>query len=207
MPSETPEKLNLFKLHRAEYAAGRTPKLVDVGPASYLSVQGSGEPGSEVFQARLQALYGVGYTLKFNSKASGRDYTVGKLEGLYGVDGQSLDDLERLPLEQWNWRMLMRVPDFTGEEDLEEARETLAGKGKEGDFERVILESLDEGTCIQMLHVGPYEEISQATAAMAEVASRQGLEARRWHHEVYLSDPRRVPPERLRTILRRPVSA
>lgn len=92
------------------------------------------------------------------------------------------------------------------DERLEEARATLAEKGKEGDFDRVRLETLDEELCVQMLDVGPYDAEQETVDRMMVFARDRGLESHLWHHEVYLSDPRRVPPERLRTILRQPVT-
>ncbi len=199
------EKLDLFKLHKAEYSARRKPTLVEIGPGSYLTVRGRGAPGSELFSQRAEVLYAMAYTLKFESKFAGRDYTVSKLEGLYGVDGQSMNDLTSMPMSDWNWRLMIRQPDFIVDDNLAAARETLRAKGKEGDFEAATLETLEEGTCVQMLHVGPYEEESRTVEAMTTFAAGEGLTPNLWHHEIYLSDPRRVPPERLRTILRLPV--
>ena len=201
------EKIDLFKLHKAEYAQPKTPKLVEVGKASYLVVCGRGAPGSQPFQDAIGALYGMAYTLKFQSKFAGRDYTVGKLEALYGVDGQSLEEVRKLDLADWNWRMMIRVPEFVKKRDLQQALKTLHEKGKDGDFESVVLETLDEGRCVQMLHVGPYDEEQRTVDAMMGFAEDEGLRPRSWHHEVYLSDPRRVAPEKLRTILRLPVEA
>ncbi|HXV74763.1 MAG TPA: GyrI-like domain-containing protein [Candidatus Polarisedimenticolaceae bacterium] len=205
MASETPEKIDLFKLHKDDYRASGTPELVFVGTANYLVVRGHGEPGGECFESRVQALYGMAYTLKFTGKAAGHDFVVGKLEGLYGVDGQSIDDLARLAPQRWNWRLMIRVPDRIRPQHVTEARRTLDEKGKAGDFDAVTLESIDEGRCVQMLHVGPYEQESRTVAAMRELARRNGLAAHTWHHEIYLSDPRRVPAAKLRTILREPV--
>lgn len=200
------KKLDLLKLHREEYAAPKQPTLIEVGEASYLTACGNGAPGSELFERRVGALYAVAYTLKFESKSAGRDYVVGKLEGLYGVDGQSLEELGNLPTSEWNWRLMIRLPEFVSGEHLAAARRTLQDKGKVGDFDAVSIETVREGTCVQMLHLGPYEEASRTIEAMEEFARTRGLTGNMWHHEIYLSDPRRVPPERLRTILRRPVA-
>ncbi len=202
----TKEKIDLFKLHKQDYVARKRPTLIEVGEASYLTVRGSGAPGSDLFQERAGALYAMAYTLKFESKFAGRDYTVCKLEGLYAVDGQSSEDLARLPKSEWNWRLMIRQPDFITDDHLATARRTLRDKGKEGDFDAATLETLDEGRCVQMLHVGPYEEEPRTIEVMLEHAAAEGLAPHMWHHEIYLSDPRRVPPERLRTILRLPVS-
>jgi hypothetical protein len=205
MHAKTADKIDLFKLHKDEYAASSKPALIRIGKAHYLVARGRGAPGGETFQSRLQALYGTAYTLKFASKFAGHDFVVGKLEGLYGVDGQAPDDLERLPHEQWNWRMMIRVPDGIQARQLADARRTLRDKGKAGDFDAVTLEAVEEGLCVQMMHVGPYEEEARTVAAMRELARAHDLAPHRWHHEIYLGDPRRVPPAKLRTILRQPV--
>ena len=179
--------------------------MIETRPARYLVVDGRGGPGETVFQDRVGALYGVGYTVKFNSKFAGGDYVVGKLEGLWGVRGQTAADLAGLPKSEWNWRLMMRVPEFIGDEQIVAARKMLREKGKEGDFDAVTLETIDEGLCVQILHVGPYEDEHRTIETMKSFAVEQGCEPNLWHHEIYLSDPRRVPPEKLRTILRQPV--
>ena len=105
------------------------------------------------------------------------------------------------------WKLLSRVPAFISDGQLDEARRTLREKGKEGDFDEARLETIDEGLCVQMLHVGPYEQEQQTVDLMLDFAAGEGLESHMWHHEIYLSDPRRVPPDRLRTILRQPCRA
>ena len=205
MAKAQPDKIDLFKLHKDEYAATRKPRLVEVAKASFLAVDGQGAPGAELFQERIGALYGMAYTIKFESKFAGRDYTVGKLEGIWCFDEQEGADLSQVPQEQWRWRMLIRVPDFIKKSSLSAARKALRDKGKEGDFDAVRLESFLEGRCVQMLHVGPYDQEHETIATMRDWAADQGLTFSGWHHEIYLSDPRRVPPERLRTILRHPV--
>ena len=145
----------------------------------------------------------MAYTLKFASKFAGRDFVVCKLEGLYFADGDT--PLEDLPKAEWKWTLMMRVPDFIGDADLDAARKQLREKGKEGDFDAVRLETIDEGSCVQMLHVGPYENEHETLAAMATFMADEGLVPNGHHHEIYLSDPRRVPAEKLRTILRHPV--
>jgi len=205
MAGASTEKIDLLKLHKDEYAAPKKPKLIETKPARYMTVDGQGAPGGEIFQAKIGALYGMAYTAKFQSKFAGSDYTVCKLEAVYGVGGQRREDFEKLPPAQWKWKLLIRVPEFVGDRQVAEARQALHDKGKEGDFGEVHIEEIDEGVCVQMLHVGPYEEESRTIEQMRASAAELGYEAHLWHHEIYLSDPRRVPPEKLRTILRFPV--
>lgn len=198
------QKLDVYKQHEAEYITPKTPQLVEIPPALYLAVEGRGEPGGEAFTAKVGCLYGVAFTMKMASKAAGRDYVVCKLEGLWWGEHEE-DDFSLLPPDQWNWKLLIRVPEFITPEHREGALHTLAEKGKAPEVGEVQLETFEEGRCVQMLHVGPYARAGETMAAMAGFAAQQGLSLHGLHHEIYLSDPRRVPPMRLRTILRRPV--
>jgi hypothetical protein len=197
-------KLDLYKLHKAEYAATRKPALVEVKPASYLAISGQGAPGGEVFTASIGALYGMAFTIKMTRKFAGQqDYAVCKLEGQWWSELAA--DFARLPKDQWLWKLLIRTPDFIKDDDLRQSVAVLLKRGKGEDVKRVRLESLAEGRCVQMLHVGPYEKEGETVAVMKDFAEKQQLLFSGKHHEIYLSDPRRVPPERLKTIVRQPV--
>lgn len=199
------DKVDLFKEHRDEYKAPKKPVLVDVKEATYLVIEGRGEPGGEEFHLKIGALYAVAYTLKMRRKFAGKqDYVVGKLEGQWwGEGGES--ELSAIPMDGWCWQLMIRTPDFVGRDELEEAVSVLLEKGKEQEVREVALRTMTEGRCVQMLHVGPYENEGEPIALMKRFASENGLEPHGRHHEIYLSDPRRVPPERLKTILRMPV--
>ena len=199
----TSEKLDLFKLHRAEYAAPKKPVLLDVGKAHYLVADGKGAPGGEEFQLRVGALYAAAYTLKFVSKQAGRDYAVSKLEAVWWADGKK--ELDQVPQGRWRWQLMIRRPEFIGKKELGAAVKVIRDKGKTPGIEAVGLESLTEGRCVQMLHVGPYDREHETIAAMQALAEENGLAFHGRHHEIYLSDPRRVAPQKLKTILRRPV--
>ena len=198
-------KLDLYKKHKDEYLTARKPTLLNVNPASYLTITGQGEPGGDVFQAKLAALYAVAFTIKMTRKTAGRDYAVCKLEGLWWGTRKT-GDFTRLPQSQWNFKLLIRTPDFITQRDLGQAVATLKKKGKGPEVAEVKLETIDEGRCVQMLHVGPYDAERPTIDQMLAFARAQGLKPAGPHHEIYLSDPRRVPPERLRTILRHPVA-
>jgi hypothetical protein len=178
--------------------------ILKIDPASYLAIEGRGAPGGEEFQDCVGALYAAAYTLKFTSKQAGKDYVVSKLEGIWWADGDP--PLEDLPPEKWRWKLLIRTPDFIGKAELKEAIKKVIEKGNPGRIEDVKLEKFSEGKCIQMLHVGPYDTEAETIEKMQEAAEAAGLTFRGRHHEVYLSDPRRVEPARLKTILRHPVS-
>jgi hypothetical protein len=191
-----PAKLDLYAEHRDEYVAPREPALVDIGPARYLAITGHGKPGGAEFTAAVGALYTVSFTVKMASKAAGSDYAVSKLEGLWWKEGSSVE---------WTWQLLIRVPEFITGKHVTEAVAKLLERNKDETVSQVKLQTLDEGKCVQMLHVGPYTAEQPTLAKMRAFAKQQGLAFNGRHHEIYLSDPRRVESEKLRTILRQPV--
>jgi len=201
---KTNEKVDLHALYKHEYVAPRKPVLVETGPAIYLAISGQGAPGGEVFKTRIGALYAMAFTVKMTRKFSGQqDYTVGRLEcQWFFADGQ---EPAKLPPDQWRWRLLIRTPEFVRPQELEQAAATLLKKGKPNEVKEVKLEPINEGLCVQMLHVGPYDREPESIALMKALAAQHGLHLCGPHHEIYVSDPRRVPPERLKTILRVPV--
>ncbi len=199
------EKLDLFRLHKAEYAASAEPGIVEVGPASYLSVVGCGDPKDEAFGKGVRALYSVAYAVKMSFKGGGRDYKVCPLEGLWWGEGFSSERVPRTPRAEWNWKLLIRVPEFVSGADVAEAAGTLSKKKKDPALADVALETIEEGACVQALHVGPYAEEVHTIQRMLDFAKGNGLAFRGLHHEIYLSDPGRVAAEKLRTILRHPV--
>jgi hypothetical protein len=198
----TAEKLDLYRLHKDEYVTPKKPVLVDIGPAQYLSINGRGEPGGKLFQDQVGLLYGVAFTIKMTKKFAGRDYKVCYLEGLWWTD-DGVTFVEK-PVSVWNWKLLIRVPDFVTAEDLGAALAQIRKQGKPVDAGEVELETINEGRCVQVLHIGPYESERETISRMMELAREKGLSFDGAHHEIYLSDPRRVPAARLRTILRHP---
>jgi len=196
-------KLDLYQTNKAEYATPRKPVLLRIAKATYLGIAGRGTPGGEAFQQAMGALYSVAFTIKMASKLAGRDYGVSKPEGLWWVDSGGSFMTE--PKDKWSWRLLIRTPDFIGKREMEAARKQLAEKGKGPLVNEVELTTLNENQCVQMLHVGPYDREPETILQMEAFAGEQGYRFDGLHHEIYLSDPRRVAPERLRTILRIPV--
>ncbi len=199
------EKLDLHKEYKSEYVAPKkAPVLAEIGAAKYLAITGKGQPGGEAFQSKVGAMYSVAFTIKMTRKFAGLgDYKVCHLEGLWWGPGKG--DFFNQPREKWCWKLLIRVPDFIKPSDLKQAKQALTAKGKPPQFNEVTLETIKEGLCVQMLHVGPYSDEPGTIKVMREFAKENGLSFHGLHHEIYLSDPRRVPPERLRTILRNPV--
>lgn len=182
----------------------KQPVVVKPGAARYLGVEVRGEPGGEAFQAAVGALNTAAYTLKFDAKAKGKDFKVSSLEAQVWADDQ-YQCFQDAPRTDWHWNLVIRVPSFLTARDVAEA---VAAKGdKSPAMAGLRLETWKEGPSVQMLHTGPYAEEPATIQAMLEFAAREGFEPHGRHHEIYVSDPRRVPEERLRTILRIPVHA
>ena len=193
-------KLDLYKEHPEEYLAPKEPTLVKVGPAVYLVVEGKGLPGGPQFQSAIGAVFGAAYTLKFFHKAQGHDYKVAALEALWG-DRATKGNFQMQDLAKTPWRLVLRVPEFVTKGDLRAALSRRTSKGKLGSPD-VTLQRIREGTCVQVLHVGPYAEEGETIDVMLRWAHSRGYSVVGPHHEIYLSDPRRVAPPRLKTILR-----
>ena len=197
MPTAT-EKVDFYKTHKSEYVTPKQPVLVKIGPAKYLAIEGQGQPGSPLFQAQIGALMGAAWTIKMTRKFAGKgDFKVCALEGQFWNFGSGQPSMD--------WKLLIRVPAFVTATGLKAAVAALREKGKGAETGNLRLETIKEGQCIQVLHVGPYNRECETIARMEAFANEHGLAFRGLHHELYLSDPRRVPPERLRTILRHPV--
>lgn len=185
----------------ARYEAGLEAELVTMPAAKVIAVQGQGAPGSAAFQRAVGALYGVAYTLKFALKP--REMRVGALEGLWWVgDDRSWLKVAR---SKWHWKVLIALPSFVTRAMIERAKRQLAEKRGGDPAAGVLLETFREGRCVQILHVGPYATEPAPLEKMERLMADRGLTRNGPHHEVYLGDPRRAKPEKLRTILRQPV--
>lgn len=202
----TATKIDLFKQHKQDYTAPRQPVLVDLKPVTYLAVSGSGDPQGEDFQDGVAALYAVAYTIKMTRKKhGGTDYVICKLEARWWT-GEGDAFLPECPRDQWRWQLLIRTPEFVAGEELERAHRVLLDKGKTARVKQVSLIELSEGLCVQMLHLGPYSEEGTTIMKMMAFARGENYGFHGKHHEIYLSDPRRVEAEKLKTILRHPVT-
>lgn len=204
-PTKSIAKLDLYAKHKDEYvASAKKPGLVQIGPARYLSITGRSAPGADEFTRAIGALYNVAFTIKMARKFAGRDYTVTKLEGLWSLGAEGGDPSSLATV--WNWELVIRVPTFITEKEVRATIDDLRRKGKSADVANVRLVELHEGECVQMLHVGPYTAEEPTLDKMRGFAAIAGRRFDGRHHEIYLSDPRRVKPEKLKTILRQPVA-
>ena len=185
--------------------ATTTPDVVDVPARSALAIDGAGPPDSPAFARALGALYGIAYGLKFARKPAGLDFKVGPLEGRWWAEGAP-EGVLQAPRETWRWRLRIGVPGDVVEADVVAIARAAVGKkgGKlEGSEEarRVALERIPAARVGCILHVGPYAAEKASFARMEEALAASGLRRARPHVEVYLSDPRRTKPEKLKTVL------
>jgi len=197
-----------FKRELDCYRAKRDrPQVIDVPELRYLMIDGHGDPNTPVYVDAVSALYPVAYALKFASgRDLDRDYVVMPLEGLWWADDMATFTAAR-DKSRWDWTLMIMIPDWTTPDMVSAAIEQVGGRAdpptRLGDLR---IEDVTEGRCVQALHVGPYDEEAELLRRMhEEFIPGQGLTMVGKHHEIYLSDPRRVAPDKLRTILRQPV--
>ncbi len=197
-------KLDLRKRLGPLYDARSEPALVEVPAMSYLMIDGSGDPNVEGYQQATEALFALSYALKFAIKKSGGpDYGVLPLEGLWRVDDLAALDLQHR--ENWRWTSMIMQPDQVTAELVERTREEVRKKKQLPSLDRLRFETFEEGLAAQVLHIGPYADERPTIERLHRFVEDNGYELRDKHHEIYLGDPRRAAPDRLRTILRHPV--
>lgn len=199
------EKLDLKLQYKALYAPPQKPLIVDVPPFNYLMIDGHGDPNnSQIFSEAISALMTLSYSLKFAvKKARGTDYAVMPPEGLWWVE--DLAHLDFNDKSNWLWTLMIVQPEFVTPEDVQAARAPAARKLSAQVVDRVRFETLAEGTCVQMMHIGPFSAELPNIELMHNFAFAQGYDLHLKHHEIYLSDFRRAAPEKLKTVLRHPV--
>lgn len=204
-----PEKWELKKARPDYLKAGAAPIVLDLAEAPYLFISGRGAPPSEAFENAIQSLYSVAYTLKFMGKDKLHDFAVGPLESqwFFDYDPAKLNDPSQpwaAPPETWRWNLLIQVPpDATA---LATAKKQTKRKHDLREIDEIELKHVTPGVCAQVLHLGPYESEPATFRRLDDWLRDRGLVHREpFHWEIYLSDPRRTKPERLKTILRVPV--
>lgn len=201
------------KEYKEFYLPPKKPGIVTLPPANYIAVRGKGNPNEEAgeYKASIGLLYAIAFTLKMSKKGSHQiegyyDYVVPPLEGLWWQEGRAELDLYRK--EDFCFISMIRLPDFVSRADFEWAIAEAEEKKKQ-DFSKVEFFPYDEGLCVQCMHIGPYDLEPATIAAMHDYIEQHGsaldITDKRLHHEIYLSDPRRCKPEKLKTVLRHPV--
>ncbi|MDQ0075877.1 GyrI-like domain-containing protein [Arthrobacter oryzae] len=199
------DKYDIRKQFKELYAPrARDFEVVNVPPLNYLMLDGHGNPGTApTYATALEALYSVSYAVKFASKHAGRDYAVGPLEGLWTADDP--EAFTRGDKDSWKWTMMITQPDWIGSAEVQDGLAKAASKKVPG-LDQLRLGTLDEGLSVQILHIGSYDDEAPTLHRLHhEFMPASGFGFGGPHHEIYLSDARRVAPEKLKTILRQPV--
>jgi hypothetical protein len=203
-------KLDLTKTDKVYYTAKTKPQIIHIEKAHYLSIVGKGDPSDEAFANNIQALYPTAYAIKFMCKALSNDFVVPKLEALWSFDEEKYNNVSideaplKIPRSEWNYRIMIRMPDFVTKEQVETAI-AIAIKKQIKLASTIEFYEMTEGKVIQILHIGPFANEPETLKQIQEFSKENNLQKNGMHHEIYLSDFRKTPPEKLRTILREPV--
>lgn len=203
------------KEYKEFYMPKAKPEIVMVPKMNFIAVRGSGDPNTEdgEYKVAIGLLYGIAFTIKMSKKGNHKiegyfDYVVPPLEGFWWQDG--IDGIDYAHKENFRWISVIRLPDFVTEDDFRWALQEATDKKKQ-DFSKVEFLTIEEGLCVQCMHFGSYDDEPATVSMMHEFVEQQGYELditdKRLHHEIYLSDARRVAPEKLKTVIRHPIRA
>lgn len=201
------------KEYKEFYMPKNKPSVVTVPKANYIAVRGKGDPNEEggAYQQSIGILYSVAYTLKMSYKTDYTikgffEYVVPPIEGFWWQD--DVCDVDYTNKSKFNWISVIRLPDFVTKDDFEWAVETATRK-KKIDCSLAEFLTIDEGLCVQVMHIGSFDEEPATVALMDDFLEENGyindFNESRMHHEIYLSDARKVPPEKLKTVIRHPI--
>lgn len=201
------------KAYKEFYLPKNKPEIVHVPTANYIAVKGAGDPNEEggAYQQAIRILYAVAYTLKMSHRTDHKiqgffEYVVPPLEGLWWQD--DMDRVDHSDKSTFNWISLIRLPDFITEADFKWAVET-AAKKKQLDCSPAQFLTMEEGLCVQIMHTGPFDEEPATVALMDAYLEQNGyandFNESRLHHEIYMSDARKVPPDKWKTVIRHPI--
>lgn len=201
------------KEYKEFYMPKNRPEIVTVPAMNYMAVQGKGDPNAEgsEYKASIELLYGIAFTIKMSKLTDHRidgyfDYVVPPLEGFWWQEG--VRGVDYAHKETFEFLSVIRLPDFVRKEDFRWAVETATEKKKK-DFSKVRFMTIEEGLCVQCMHIGAYDDEPETIRKMEQMLRDQGYRTdfseKRLHHEIYLSDAKRVAPERLKTVIRDPI--
>ena len=201
------------KEYKEFYMPENKPSIVTVPSMNYIAVRGQGDPNQEdgEYKQAIGLLYGIAFTIKMSKKGDYKingyfDYVVPPLEGFWWQDGVA--GIDYAHKEKFKWISVIRLPDFVTKADFDRAVEEATRK-KKADFSKVEFLRYDEGLCVQCMHIGSYDDEPATVALMHEFMQEQGytldITEQRLHHEIYLSDARKVSPDKLKTVIRHPI--
>lgn len=200
------------KEYKEYYAPKNKPTIIDIPSMNFIAVRGKGNPNTSVeYKESIGLLYGIAFTIKMSYKGSYKidgyfEYVVPPLEGFWWQEG--IKGIDYNHKENFNWISLIRLPDFITKKDFDWAINEATQK-KKTDYSKVEFLTYNEGLTVQCMHLGSYDDEPATIKLMDDYAKENGYEIdiddTRYHHEIYLSDPRRVSPDRLKTVIRHPI--
>ena len=210
------EVLDYKKEHKDLYLPKTSPMIIDVPPINFLMIDGKGNPNTcEEYKNAVEVLYGLSYTIKMSKKNEIQhkgyfDYVVPPLEGLWWTQGEAFDGITITDKDKFCWTSMIRQPEFVTAEVFEHAKEALRRKKPHLNLELVRLEVWEEGLCAQVMHIGPYDEepdtVKNLEKFIIESGYRNDISSTRRHHEIYLGDPRKASPDKMKTVIRHPIA-
>lgn len=196
------------KLDRAEseqryYTAGKRPEVVEFGDLRYITLNGRSEPKGTDLQNNIEMLFTLANQIRKMQKEDGNEFEIPKLECQWWTDdGRSFDST---PPDKWNWKLMMLIPGIISRNDVEDAKYQILDRRGMSEIWRVRVQAINEGLCVQAMHSGPYESISGTYDIITGYMAKKGMIINGFYHEIYLSDPEKTDPEKLKTIVRQPV--
>ncbi|WP_422487337.1 GyrI-like domain-containing protein [Gudongella sp. DL1XJH-153] len=204
------------KEYKSLYNPKKTPEIIEVPDMKFLMVEGSGDPNtSDSYKEAVEILYGLSYTIKMSKKNDTQpkgyfDFVVPPLEGLWWFDEDHFNGEVKSRKNEFNWIMMIRQPDFVTAEVFEMSKDALYRKKPRLNLSRARLGEHKEGLCAQIMHIGPYDDEPATVDKLEKHITAEGYKTvmggLRQHHEIYLSDPRKSAPEKLKTIIRHPIA-
>ncbi len=204
------------KEYKDLYLPPKKPTVIDVPKMRFVMVDGQGDPNtSEYYKKAVELLYGISYGIKMSKKTGNKpkgyfDYVVPPLEGFWWFEEDYFDGSVIGRKNEFNWTMMIRQPEFVTPLVFENAKEVLSKKKPGIDISIIRLEDFTEGLCAQIMHIGPYDNepltVAMLDAFISEQGCRTDMSVSRKHHEIYLGDPRKTAPEKLKTVIRHPIA-
>lgn len=196
-------RTDLVKQDKEYYTAKPKPELKEFTNLNFLTLLGKGEPAGTNFTKSVEALYPLAYAIRKIYKQKEMIFSVPKLEGLWWVNSEK-SALE-IPRNEWHWKLLIRMPDFVDIDVFKQARNESSKKKGIDLINKIEFESINEGICVQIMHIGPYSTEPSTIKEMEGFIAENKLKKNGLHHEIYISDPRKTTPDKMKTILRQPV--
>lgn len=211
------QKLDYKKEYKDLYQPPSKPTIINIPEMLFIAVEGEGDPNTcQEYSEALEILYGLSYTIKMSGKNDIQtdgyfEYVIPPLEGLWYADDIYFDGLNITDKNKFKWIAMIRQPEFVTENVFETAGSILIKKKPRLDLSRTKLKKINEGLCVQIMHYGSYDDepdsIEKMKSYIALNGYKEDLSDKRLHHEIYLSDPRKCAPERIRTVLRHPIKS